>query len=229
MAESYSVVIPAFNAADTIGDALRSILSQSVPPDEIIVVDDGSTDATAAAVSAFGAPVTLLRQENRGCGAATTAGIARVRSPVIAFLDADDLWLPGKAELQLAILRARPDLGGLCARGQVFKGDVSNPVLGPVTDLWSRTTMAIRTGAALRIGPMIDPPGNRGDTIDWIARARDLGIRFELIPEVLALRRIRPGSLSYGRDAEKDRGYLFAAKRALERKRAAREGRRDDE
>jgi hypothetical protein len=81
--------------------------------------------------------------------------------------------------------------------------------------------MMLRMEAARAIGPMIDPPGGRGDTIDWIARGRDLGLVFELVGEILSMRRIRPGSLSYGRDAEKDRGYLLTVKRALDRKRAA--------
>ena len=79
--------------------------------------------------------------------------------------------------------------------------------------------MMIRTDAARKIGPMIDPPGGRGDMIDWIARGRDLGLRLELLPDVLAMRRILPGSLSYGRNPQKDRGYLHTVKRALERKR----------
>lgn len=78
----------------------------------------------------------------------------------------------------------------------------------------------IRTTAARRIGDMIDPPGMRGDMVDWIARGRDLGMEFEILQDILALRRIRPGSLAFGRDADKDRGYLIAVKRALDRRRA---------
>lgn len=232
MAEAYSVVIPAYNAADTIADALSSILTQSISPAEIIVVDDGSTDATASIVKTFGSPVILLSQHNQGCGAATNAGMYRVVSPLIAFLDADDVWLPGKADTQLLRLEKSSEISGLCTRAQTFKGSISEPVLGSAFDLWSRTTMIIRAEAARQIGPMADPPGGRGDTVDWIARGRDLSLRFEMLPDVLALRRIRPGSLSYGRDPEKDRGYLFAVKRALDRKRSMRlgqKGRQDEE
>ncbi|HUD52692.1 glycosyltransferase family A protein [Parvibaculum sp.] len=220
MSEAYSVVIPAYNAGETIEDALRSIVSQNIAPTVVIVVDDGSTDDTGARASAFDARVEVIRQENQGCGAATNRGLVAVATPLVAFLDSDDLWLPGKAERQLALLDARPGLAGVFARGQIFKGPVSAPVLGPVADLWSRTTLMMRSGAARAIGPMIDPPGGRGDTIDWIARGREIGLAFELMEEVLSMRRIRPGSLSYGRDAEKDRGYLLMVKRALERKRA---------
>jgi hypothetical protein len=67
---------------------------------------------------------------------------------------------------------------------------------------------------------MIDPPGNRGETIDWLARARETGFRLEMLPDVLVLRRIISGSLSHGRDIAKDRGYLMVARRAMERRKA---------
>ncbi|NTW51925.1 MAG: glycosyltransferase family 2 protein [Chlorobiaceae bacterium] len=220
MAESYSVVIPAFNAADHITDALQSILGQSAPPSEIIVVDDGSTDATASIVKAFGKPVTLICQPNRGCGAATNAGIEKVTTPLLAFLDADDVWLPEKAKIQAAILASQPEVSGVCTRSRIFRGSLSGAATGEVFDLWGRTTMMIRTEDARRIGDMIDPPGGRGDTVDWLSRGRDLGFVFIMHPEILAMRRIRPGSLSFGRDTEKDKGYLFALKRALDRKRS---------
>lgn len=219
MDRHYSVVIPAYNAADTIADALRSILEQGIPPVEVIVVDDGSTDATAAVVGSFGSAVILVQQQNQGVGAATNAGMARVSAPLMAFLDADDAWLPGKAALQLQRLGSDPGLAGLFGRAQNFKGPLAEPQRGSAHDLWSRTTMMIRTEAARRIGDMIDPVGGRGDTVDWIARGRELGLRFEMLSELIAMRRIRPGSLSYGREHDKDRGYLEVVKRALERKR----------
>ncbi len=219
MTETYSVVIPAYNAADTIADALNSILDQSIPPAEIIVVDDGSTDATASIVKSFGPPVILLSQKNQGCGAATNTGMNHVTSSLTAFLDADDVWLPNKASIQLRRLEESPELSGICGRGQTFKGSVTEPVHGSVFDLWSRTTMIVRTEAAKKIGDMIDPPGGRGDTVDWIARGRDLGLCFEMLPDILALRRVRSNSLSFGRDPKKDKGYLLTVKRALDRKR----------
>jgi len=124
MSEAYSVVIPAYNAGETIEDALRSILSQNIAPMAVIVVDDGSTDDTGARANAFDARVEVIRQENQGCGAATNRGLSAVTTPLVAFLDSDDLWLPGKAERQLALLDARPDLAGVFGRAQIFKGPV---------------------------------------------------------------------------------------------------------
>mgnify|MGYP005751411111 CR=1 FL=1 len=220
MRECYAVVIPAWNAEATITEAIDSLLGQCVPPLEVIVVDDGSTDVTAARVSAYGARVKLLRQPNRGPGAATSAGLAEVSTPFVAFLDADDVWLPGKARRQLQYLTEKKGSAGVFARAKTFRGPLAEPVFGAESDLWSRSTMMVRTADAHRIGDMIDPVGGRGDVIDWLARGRELGMRFDMLEEVLVLRRIRPGSLSYGRDAAKDRGYLEVVRRALERRRA---------
>lgn len=104
-----SVVIPAYNAAATVQQAIGSVLAQSFADFEILVVDDGSTDDTAAAVRAVNDPrVRLLAQPNAGAAAARNAGIASAIGEWVAFLDADDLWLPNKLELQLSRMRAVP-------------------------------------------------------------------------------------------------------------------------
>jgi len=90
-----SVVIPAYNYARYLGAALDSVLSQDYPPIEIVVVDDGSTDNTREVVAAYGERVRYLFQENAGLPAARNAGIKAAQYPFIAFLDADDMWLPG--------------------------------------------------------------------------------------------------------------------------------------
>lgn len=101
MAVRLSVVIPAHDSASTLPGAVRSALDQSVPPDEVIVVDDGSSDGTADAAAAFGPPVRLVRQDRQGPSAARNAGVAQSKGEWLAFLDADDEWHPSKLERQL--------------------------------------------------------------------------------------------------------------------------------
>ncbi|MFK8252337.1 glycosyltransferase family 2 protein [Ancylobacter terrae] len=104
-----SVVIPLYNKESTIGRAIASVLAQGAAPIEIIVVDDGSTDASAARVEAMADPhITLVRQANAGPGAARNAGAARARGELLAFLDADDEWLPGFLEAALGALDSHP-------------------------------------------------------------------------------------------------------------------------
>ncbi len=216
---AYTVVIPAYNAADTIEEAVISVLTQSVPPTALIVIDDGSTDATADVVDAIAGPIRLIRQANAGPGAATSRGMREVDTPIIGMLDADDLWLPGKAERQLAALAADPTLGAVFCRHELF-GDTGQPSRnGRVADSWTRNAIMLRMSVARQVGDIIDPPGFAGDVVDWLARMREQGHRLLMLPEVLTLRRIRPGSLGHSRAGERNAGYLHVVRQAMLRRR----------
>jgi glycosyltransferase involved in cell wall biosynthesis len=105
-----SVVIAAYNASATLGRAIRSVLAQTRPADEIIVVDDGSTDTTADIVRQFGLQVRLITQPNGGVSVARNTGIQHACGDWIAFLDADDQWLPEKLAVQAAWFKQHPDI-----------------------------------------------------------------------------------------------------------------------
>ncbi|PPJ43723.1 glycosyltransferase family A protein [Pseudoxanthomonas sp. YR558] len=104
-AADYTVVIPAFNASATLAHALDSVMAQTLPAREVVVVDDGSPDRTEIAriVAGYGGRVVLLQQENAGPAAARNAGVRASGGAWIAFLDADDSWLPHKMQAQLAL------------------------------------------------------------------------------------------------------------------------------
>jgi glycosyltransferase involved in cell wall biosynthesis len=110
MSLDVSVIIPTYNRAHLIGDTIESILGQTVPPAEIIVLDDGSTDDTAGVVSRYGEAIRYHRIENSGPGAARNVGVEIARSPWIAFCDSDDLWLPTKQERQLRLHALCPEV-----------------------------------------------------------------------------------------------------------------------
>lgn len=99
-----SVVIPAYNAERFIGDALDSVMAQTFRDVEVIVVDDGSTDGTGEIVRSYGEPVRLVDQANAGPSAARNRGVREAKSELVAFLDADDRWLPEKLALQVPLL-----------------------------------------------------------------------------------------------------------------------------
>lgn len=124
---SISVVIPAYNAEHWIGRAITSVLNQTVMPAEILVVDDGSTDGTAQAAQKYGAAIRYFYQQNSGPSVARNRGIEHARSEWIAFLDADDEWLPHKIESQLRILKKNPDLKWCSSASE----DISNGVISP--------------------------------------------------------------------------------------------------
>jgi glycosyltransferase involved in cell wall biosynthesis len=104
-----SVIIPTYNRARCLREAVDSVLSQEFRGFELIVVDDGSTDETPQLLRAYGDSIRVLRQENRGVSAARNAGIASGRGALIAFLDSDDIWLPGKLACQVDFFRQNPE------------------------------------------------------------------------------------------------------------------------
>jgi glycosyltransferase involved in cell wall biosynthesis len=106
-----STIIPSYNRADLIGDTLRSVLSQTRPPDEVIVVDDGSTDASCDVISEqFGSAVTLIRQANAGAGAARNTGLKHSTGDIIHFQDSDDLSSLNTYEVQGALIEGGADV-----------------------------------------------------------------------------------------------------------------------
>ena len=105
-----SCVIPVYNGARYLAESIESVLAQEYRPLEVIVVDDGSTDGTGAVLDAFGDRIRSFRQENGGPSVARNRGMEMSRGEFIAFLDADDLWVPDKLRLQLDAMEARPYL-----------------------------------------------------------------------------------------------------------------------
>ena len=125
---SIAVVMPAYNAAQWIDETLASVLAQTRPADEVIVVDDGSTDDTAARARAHG--VTVLQQPNGGPPAAYNAGFGEARSDYAAMCPADDLWDPRKLEWQAQALEGDPSIDVLFAKARYFglsEGDHPHP------------------------------------------------------------------------------------------------------
>ncbi|MGZ5476756.1 MAG: glycosyltransferase family 2 protein [Thermoanaerobaculia bacterium] len=125
--KTISVIIPTYNYASYVREAIDSAMEQSYPALEIIVVDDGSTDATAQVLSGYGDRIRVLRQKNQGVAAARNAGIAAARGDYLAFLDSDDIWKPRKLELQIARFDADPDLGLVRCGAETFGGTGQRP------------------------------------------------------------------------------------------------------
>lgn len=119
-APSISVGMPAYNAERWIGETLETVLGQTSPAEEIIVVDDGSTDQTAAVARSFGDPVRVVRQSNGGPSAAYNRAFAEATTDYVAMCPADDLWEPSKLEWQRAALAADPRIDVACGGARTF-------------------------------------------------------------------------------------------------------------
>ncbi len=127
--ETVSVIIPTFNRAAWVCEAIDSVLAQSVPPCEIIVVDDGSTDDTPERLNTYGHQISVLSQPNRGVSAARNLGIRHSKGRFIALLDSDDLWEKGKLACQIEFFRDHPD-AMICQTGEIWirRGKRVNPM-----------------------------------------------------------------------------------------------------
>jgi glycosyltransferase involved in cell wall biosynthesis len=195
-----SCLVPACNAEPFLGQALESIFAQTHPPFEVIVVDDGSTDGTAAVARAAGA--TVIRQENRGYLAARDRALAHACGEYVAFLDADDYWAPGKTARQIAILQHDPTIDLCVTHYQNFWDDNAahdaeryrdHPLARPLAG-YIVPTLVARRSAFDRFGTF-SSGGNSSDTA-WFARAVSLGARIETLADVLLHRRLHGGNLS---------------------------------
>jgi glycosyltransferase involved in cell wall biosynthesis len=188
-----SVIVPTFNRATVLRDALESVVRQDVPHVETIVVDDGSTDGTAAVVASWPQAVHYVRQPHRGAAAARNAGVARATGRFIAFLDSDDVWLPGKMQAELAVFEANAGVDAVisdserwrehalvCAswladRGLTIRGDGAVP-LEPMPHLkagkiFATCSLTIRREALERIGhPPFDPSLETHEDMDFAVR-----------------------------------------------------------
>ncbi|MBI3154315.1 MAG: glycosyltransferase family 2 protein [Burkholderiales bacterium] len=129
-APTVSVVVPAYNVAWCVRKAVDSVLAQDWRDFELVVVDDGSTDDTAEVLASYGDAVRVLRQRNGGMSSARNAGIRAARGELIAFLDADDWWLPAKLSRQVALMQGRPGLGFCSCAARVVDMD------GAQLNLW---------------------------------------------------------------------------------------------
>ena len=119
MSPRVSVIIPTYNRWPLLGDAIDSVLGQSFPSFELVVVDDGSTDETPARLAKYGERLRVISQPNRGVSAARNRGVLAAQAPYVALLDSDDLWLPDKLRQQSEFMLADPEVG-ICQTNELW-------------------------------------------------------------------------------------------------------------
>lgn len=115
-----TVIMPVYNREGLVDKALEGVLNQTYKPDQILVIDDGSTDGTRARLESFAPLVTVLTQSNRGPYPARNLALKHAQGDYIAFLDSDDVWLPTKLEKQVSVLRDRPEVGLVFSDGELI-------------------------------------------------------------------------------------------------------------
>jgi glycosyltransferase involved in cell wall biosynthesis len=186
-----SAIIPVFNGERYLAHALASVRGQTLPPAEIIVVDDGSTDGSAMIAVAAGAR--LIQKANGGVASARNHGLKAATGDFIGFLDQDDVWPSGRLADQAEALAQHPAAGIVSGRIRVLEGTIPGRRWSNVGD--RELSVALNLNAALirravfeTIGPLSESLGS-ADDIEWYNRARDFGVRIHQIDTVTLLYR----------------------------------------
>ena len=220
-----SVVIPVYNGARYLAEAIESVLMQTYPADQIVVVDDGSTDGSADVAAHFAPQLVCEPIAHAGPGAARNRGVELARGDLFAFLDADDRWEASKLERQVGTLAAAPELDAVFGHVRQFHSPELGEdarrrtrILAEVLPGYHPGTMLIRREAFHTVGPF-DTTCQVGEFVSWHARASDGGLRMLMLPEVVMHRRLHEANLGIRARAATD--YVRHLKATLDRRRAA--------
>lgn len=212
-----SVIVPAFNAERYLGEALQSVLGQTYPHLEVLVVDDGSADRSVEIARGFGDRVRVFTQANGGPAAARNRGLENAKGAYVSFLDADDTWLPDKTERQVAFMEAHPEVGvsyGPCLfvkNGRELTRIGWEPEKFPEGWIFehlllergfiSINTVMVRRRCLERVGSFNESLRTAEDTNMFLRLARQC--RFGFIPDPLARYRWHETSLTKRTDVER--------------------------
>lgn len=215
-----SAILAVRNGGPYLRRALESAVSQTRPPDEVVVVDDGSDDGSDEIARGFDG-VTCLRIDRAGQAVALNLGVSTSRGTHLAFLDADDEWAVQKLELQLACFEADGTLDAVFGHAEqiVETGDGTCRSLGQAV-AHLPGAMLISRAALLRAGPFAAEL-RLGMVVEWYARARDAGLRELVLPDVVYRRRIHGGNMGIVHAADRAE-YAAMLKGVLDRRRARR-------
>jgi glycosyltransferase involved in cell wall biosynthesis len=232
---STSVIVPCYNAAAYLADAIESILNQDYHSDEIILIDDGSVDANAADVARrFGSRIRYQYQPHQGISAARNYGIRLARAHCIAFLDADDLWPPASLGVRLARLAGSPEIDCVYGLVEQFISSEIDPAtratlhcpLG-AQPARSAGAMLVRRNVFEQIG-FFDVSLKLGETMDWVARFEERGLLAIAVDEVVLKRRIH-GMNTVIKEKHRQSDYLKILKASVDRRRKRQNGSRATE
>jgi glycosyltransferase involved in cell wall biosynthesis len=219
-----TAAIPVRDGEAYLAEAIESILAQSRPCDQVVVVDNGSSDRSAAIAAGYGPPLEVVGEPRPGIGAARNAALAAARGDFVAFLDADDLWQPDKTKLQLAAFEAEPELQLVFGHVRQFVSPDLAAAQAAVLQVPEAPQPGLHIGAMLARRSAIDAIGpwaedvRVSDGLTFLLRARELGLGQEMLAETVTLRRVHGANHSiHNRDERAE--FARHLKRSLDRRR----------
>ena len=222
MTHDYSLIMAVMNAEKYIGQTLESVFSQSFLPSQILIVDEFSTDKTVDVIRSFSPDIQILNNTRPGMSAAMNFAIPMVTNDFVAFLDSDDLWLPTKAEKQIAYLVENPAADVVCSAVVNFrKENIEDMEFAACREFApSRlfTASTFRTGTFEKYGFLDESVGHFGWLYAWWSIANDAGINCGSIEEVLLYRRIHESNSWVRRHDEANQTLFKIARSNIKRR-----------
>lgn len=225
MKPAVSVIIPVYNGAKFLPEAIANVEAQAYPNVEIILVDDGSTDNTAAVAASLGDRIRYIYQENQGPAAARNRGLRAAQGKFIAFLDVDDQWPVGKLHQQLEAFTANPHLeivNGYVQMLQAVPEDSGTVTFQPC----HQPVVSFNLGSAIFRRSVFDKVGRfdasqiHSEDVDWFMHARELGTEMVVIEAVTLLYRKHDSNLTRDRQANL-KGFMQAVRKSIQRRQQA--------
>lgn len=222
-----TVVIPVRDGARYIQAALDSVAAQDVPVAHVVVVDDGSTDASAAVAAGHRLQPEMLSIPPSGIAAARNRGIAAAQTAFVAFLDADDLWTPTHNSRLLAALAADPGLAMAFGHAEQFASPELSEDDRRAVHVPAGRMAAMVAGGMVARRAVFDQVGlfevdlRVAEFVSWLLRARDRGLRHVLLPDVVLRRRLHASNVGRAREDDRRLDYVRALRSSLARRRAS--------
>ncbi|MFN9200245.1 MAG: glycosyltransferase family 2 protein [Planctomycetaceae bacterium] len=225
-----SVLIPVYNGARYLAQTLDSVLSQEGVSPEIIVVDDGSTDDSVSVAQSFAPRVRTVGRPHAGLAATRNAALREARGDFIAHLDQDDLLTPRSLSVRLQRLLADLQLDMVAGHQQSFFSEDIDPAVRSRLQISQGPQPGHVAGVAIIRARVFDQLGGFDESLqsfgdlDWSMRATEAGIRTEVLPDVVLLRRVHGANMSLTKKAQADLERARLLKASLDRRRGRRPG-----
>ncbi len=218
-----STIIPVFNAAKYIEEAIESVLAQNVTNHELVLLNDGSTDRSAEILNKYKSKATVIHSSNRGTAITLNEAVKLSNGEFLTFLDADDIWLPDKLNLQLASFNKDTELD--CCFGHINQFispelpiEIQSRFIIPTDPQpgYNRQSLMVKRKSFIKVG-YFDEALKTGEFIDWYLRAKSKNLKMNMLSEVVTNRRIHDKSM--GSSHDHDSQFAIIMKRHLDRKR----------
>lgn len=220
-----SVIIPVYNSEKYLAEAIDSVLAQTYQDFELIIIDDGSSDHSREIATSY-PKVNYVYQENRGVAAARNRGVQLAKGDFLAFLDADDIWLPNKLAIQMRVFAKNPSLEIVTGYVKQFISPEIEPEIARKYIFPDRPLQGYSPGAIIIKRQTFEKTGlfhedfQGGEAISWFAQLLEKDINMFCIPEVVTRRRIHGGNISLQNKEGKEKTIIHILKETLDRRRS---------